>query len=86
MPDGPARQRKCLITNALLVFPTAKKLCLACEFCLDTHSEGRLASGLANAALYDTGKRSRVDCHNDSAHVSSVQRKVYYFANFQSLL
>ena len=69
-PGGPARQRKCLITNALLVFPTAKKLGPTREFILDTHSEGWLASGLANAALYDTGKRSRVDCHNDFAHVS----------------
>jgi hypothetical protein len=67
---GGARHRKSLIYNALLIRPTAKKLFLAREFFLDTHGEGRLASGLADAAFYDTGKRSRVDCHNDSAHVS----------------
>jgi hypothetical protein len=69
-PRGGARRRKSLIINALLIRPTAKKLCPAREFFLDTHGEGRLASGLANAALYDTRKRTCVDCHNDSAHVS----------------
>jgi hypothetical protein len=34
-----ARRRKSLIFNALLVRPTAKKLCLAREFFLDTHGE-----------------------------------------------
>jgi hypothetical protein len=64
-----------LIFNALLVRPTAKKLCLAREFFLDTHGKGRLASGLANAALYDTGKRPRVDCHNDFAHTKKTHKR-----------
>jgi hypothetical protein len=57
-----------LIYNALLVSPTSKKLCLARDFFLDTHGKGRLASCLANASLYDTGKWPCVDCHNDLAH------------------
>jgi hypothetical protein len=39
MLRGGARRRKSLIINALLIRPTAKKLCLAREFFLDTHSE-----------------------------------------------
>jgi hypothetical protein len=69
-PSGGARRCKSLIYNALLIRPTAKKLCLAREFFLDTHDERRAASSLANAAFYDTRKRSCVDCHNDFAHVS----------------
>ena len=76
MTGGGARRRKSLIFNALLVRPTAKKLCLAREFFLDTHGEGRTARGLANAALYDTRKRACVDCHNDFAHVSSLRKKI----------
>jgi hypothetical protein len=75
-PGGPARPHKCLITNALLLFPTAKKLCLTREFFLDTHGERGLASGLADAALYDTRKRTRVDCHNDFAHVKMMSANV----------
>ncbi len=86
MPRGGARRRKSLIFKALLIRPTAKKLCLAREFFLDTHGEGWAARCLADAALYDTRKRSRVDCHNDFAHVSLVQKKAYYCASFQSLL
>jgi hypothetical protein len=39
MLRGGARRRKSLIINALLIRPTAKKLCLAREFFLDTHGE-----------------------------------------------
>jgi len=69
-PGGQARLCKSLIINALLVSPTPKKLGPAREFILDTHGERRLASGLANAAFYDTRKRLCVDCHNNFAHVS----------------
>jgi len=70
MLRGGARRRKSLITNALLVSPTPKKLGPAREFILDTHGERRLASSLADAALDCASERSCVDCHNDFAHVS----------------
>jgi hypothetical protein len=69
-PRGGARRRKSLIINALLIRPTAKKLCPAREFFLDTHGEGRLASCLANASLNRAREWACVDCHNYSAHVS----------------
>ena len=67
---GLARLRNLLIYNALCILPPTKKLCFAREFFLDTHGERGLASCLANAALDCASKRSRVDCHNDSAHIS----------------
>lgn len=70
MPRGGARRRKSLNINALLVMPARKKLRLAREFFLDTHSERGLASGLANASFDCASKRSRVDGHDDFAHVS----------------
>ena len=70
MTDGGARRRKSLIFNALLVRPTAKKLCLAREFFLDTHGERGLTSCLANAALNRARERACVNCHNYFAHVS----------------
>ena len=74
MPRGGARRRKSLIFNALLIFPTAKKLRLAREFFLDTHGERGLASCPANAAINRAREWACVDCHNDFAHVSLVQR------------
>jgi hypothetical protein len=65
-----------LIFNALRILPTAKKLCLAREFFLDTHGERGAARSLAHAALYDTGKRPRVDCHNYFAHVKMMRANV----------
>jgi|688.fasta_scaffold09748_13 hypothetical protein len=67
---GPARLRKSLIFNALLIGPTAKKLCPAHESFLDTHGERRLASCLANAPFDRARERACVDCHNDFTHVS----------------